>query len=74
VYQTASDIVVESAIAGVDPQDIDVNVTTDSISIRGSRKREKTVKDEDYLYQECYWASSAARSSFLRKLIRKAQR
>jgi HSP20 family protein len=55
VYQTPNDIVVESAIAGVDPQDIDVNVTTDSISIRGSRKREKNVRDEDYLYQECYW-------------------
>jgi HSP20 family protein len=55
VYQTANDIVVESAIAGVDPADIDVNVTSDSISIRGSRKREKNVKDEDYLYQECYW-------------------
>jgi HSP20 family protein len=55
VYQTANDIVVESAIAGVDPHDIDVNVTTDSISIRGSRKREKAVRDEDYLYQECYW-------------------
>jgi HSP20 family protein len=55
VYQTANDIVVESAIAGVDPHDIDVNVTTDSISIRGSRKREKPVRDEDYLYQECYW-------------------
>ncbi|HEY5221239.1 MAG TPA: Hsp20/alpha crystallin family protein [Candidatus Paceibacterota bacterium] len=55
VYQTANDIVVESAIAGVDPDDIDVNVTTDSISIRGSRKREKNVRDEDYLYQECYW-------------------
>jgi len=55
VYQTASDIVVESAIAGVDPDDIDVNVTSDSISIRGARKREKAVRDEDYLYQECYW-------------------
>jgi HSP20 family protein len=55
VYQTPNDIVVESAIAGVAPDDIDVNVTTDSISIRGSRKREKTVRDEDYLYQECYW-------------------
>ena len=55
VYQTANDIVVESAIAGVAPDDIDVNVTTDSISIRGSRRREKTVRDEDYLYQECYW-------------------
>lgn len=55
VYQTPNDIVVESAIAGVAPDDIDVNVTTDSISIRGSRRREKTVRDEDYLYQECYW-------------------
>jgi HSP20 family protein len=55
VYQTANEIVVESAIAGVDPADIDVTVTTDSISIRGSRKREKNVRDEDYLYQECYW-------------------
>ena len=53
VYQTANDIVVESAIAGVAPDDIDVNVTTDSIAIRGSRKREKAVRDEDYLYQEC---------------------
>ena len=55
VYQTPSDIIVESAIAGVDPEDIDVNVTADSISIRGARKREKTVREEDYIYQECYW-------------------
>jgi HSP20 family protein len=55
VYQTPNDIVVESAIAGVAPDDIDVNVTSDSIAIRGSRKREKNVRDEDYLYQECYW-------------------
>jgi HSP20 family molecular chaperone IbpA len=55
VYQTPNEIVVESAIAGVAPEDIDVDVTTDSISIRGSRKRDKAVRDEDYLYQECYW-------------------
>src|SRR5271154_2630984 len=33
VYQTATEIVVESAIAGVKADDIDVNVTADSISI-----------------------------------------
>lgn len=55
VYQTAGDIVVESAIAGVRPDDIDINVTNDSITIRGERKREHTIKDEDYFYQECYW-------------------
>jgi HSP20 family protein len=55
VYQTADEIVVESAIAGVHPDDLDITVTTDSISIRGNRAREKNVRDEDYLYQECYW-------------------
>jgi len=59
VYQTPSDIVVESAIAGVRPEDIDIQVTADSISIRGSRHREKEVGDEDYLYQECYWGRFA---------------
>jgi HSP20 family protein len=59
VYQTASEIVVESAIAGVGPGDIDVNATADSVTIRGSRKRAKTVRDEDYLYQECYWGKFA---------------
>lgn len=55
VYQTANHIVVESAVAGVEPEDIDIHVTSDSVTIRGSRRREKTIKDEDYLYQECYW-------------------
>lgn len=59
VYQTPDDIVVESAIAGVKPEDIDVNVTSDSISIRGARHREQEVGDDDYLYQECYWGRFA---------------
>jgi len=59
VYQTPNEIVVESAIAGVRAEDIDVHVTTDSVTIRGSRKREKAVKDEDYIYQECYWGKFA---------------
>jgi HSP20 family protein len=59
VYQTADDIVVESAIAGVKPEDIDVNVTSDSISIRGARHHEQEVRESDYLYQECYWGRFA---------------
>ena len=59
VYQTPNDIVVESAIAGVRPDNIQVHATTDSLTIRGSRRREKPVKDEDYIYQECYWGRFA---------------
>jgi len=55
VYQNAEEIIVESAVAGVDPEDLDINVTSDSISIKGIRHRDKEVKDHDYFYQECYW-------------------
>ncbi len=55
VYQTTSEIVIESAVAGVDADDLDIDVTTDSVSIVGRRKRDKQIKDGDYIYQECYW-------------------
>ncbi len=59
VYQTPADIIVESAIAGVRPEDIDINVTPDSIVIRGSRERVRRAEGEDYIYQECYWGRFA---------------
>jgi len=55
VYQTPTEIVVESAIAGVSPEDIDIDVSNDSITIRGERHHEEKIKEEDYFYQECYW-------------------
>ena len=58
VYQTPTEIVVESAVAGVDPdKDLDINVTADSVTIKGQRRRERQVKSEDYFYEECYWGN-----------------
>lgn len=55
VYQTPEEIIIESPIAGVDPDNLDVSITAESVTIRGSRSRDKKIKDEDYFYQECYW-------------------
>ncbi len=55
VYQTPGEIVIESAVAGVKPEDLDIDVTNDSVTIRGKRHREKEIKDEDYISRECYW-------------------
>lgn len=55
VYQTASDIVIESPIAGVDPENLDVQVSQDAVAIRGERRRGSEERGKDYLYQECYW-------------------
>ena len=55
VYQTPEEIVVESTIAGVKGDDIDVDVTSERVTIRGERSREEIIQDGDYYYQECFW-------------------
>jgi len=57
VYQTESDIVIKSTIAGVKPEDLDVAINNDMVTIRGERKNEEMVGSENYYYQECYWGS-----------------
>lgn len=57
VYQTSNDIVIKSTIAGVKPEDIDVSITNDMVTIKGKRQKDEEIKTEDYFYQECYWGS-----------------
>lgn len=55
VYQTPNEIVIMSTIAGVSPEDIDITMANDMITIKGNRKKSEEVTEEDYYYQECYW-------------------
>jgi len=55
VYQTEKAIVVKSTIAGVKPEDIDISINNDLLTIRGVRKVTDEVANENYFYQECYW-------------------
>jgi len=55
VYQTPTSIIVESAVAGVNPEDLDISITSDSVSVRGKREKMEKVEEKDYLFQECYW-------------------
>ena len=57
VYQTPNEIVIKSTIAGVRPENIDITITNDMITIKGSRQKDEEVKAEDYYYQECYWGA-----------------
>lgn len=57
VYQTDNDIVIKSTIAGVKPEDLDVSINNDMVTIRGERKNEEKVEGENYYYQECYWGT-----------------
>jgi HSP20 family protein len=55
VYNKGNAIVVEAPIAGVNSDAIDIHITSESLTIRGKRHREHTIKDKDYFFQECYW-------------------
>lgn len=57
VYQTDTEIVIKSTIAGVKPEDLDVSISNDMITIKGDRKNEEVVDDNGYYYRECYWGS-----------------
>jgi HSP20 family protein len=57
MYQTKDNVIVKSTIAGVRPEDIDITVANDMLTIKGARKKEETVTGDDYFYQECYWGN-----------------
>jgi HSP20 family protein len=59
VYETPTSFVIKSAVAGVTPENLDIAITNESVSIRGSREEDEKLKNGTYLYQECYWGKFA---------------
>ena len=57
VYQTSDMLVIKAMIAGVRPEDLDISITRDMVTIKGKREEEKTAKDDDYFIRELYWGS-----------------
>lgn len=57
VYQTPSDIVIQSMIAGVHPDNLTITITRDSVTIRGKREENKSVNEDNYFIQELYWGT-----------------
>ncbi len=57
VFQDDENIIIQSTIAGVSPDDLDVSITNDMVTIRGERRQQYDVDHEDYFYQECYWGT-----------------
>ena len=62
IYQTSSDLVIQSAVAGVDLKDLDISIDKDLILIKGKRNKPSKEKG-DYFCKECYWGT------FSRKII-----
>jgi len=63
VYETENDIVVQSTIGGIKPENLDISIENDMVTIRGNREHLVEKEGKNYIYQECYWGS------FARKII-----
>lgn len=57
VYDDGSHFVVQSTLAGVRPEDLDVSLQNDALVIRGMRKRPQEVHDDRFYARELYWGS-----------------
>lgn len=57
MYQTPNEVVVQAMIAGVKPEDLDVSITKDMITIKGKRQRIREMVEDNYYYKELYWGS-----------------
>ena len=55
IYQTDDEIVILSAVAGVDEKDINISVTDEVLTIKGKRHLDIQIPEEDYLTKECFW-------------------
>ncbi|MFH1181243.1 MAG: Hsp20/alpha crystallin family protein [bacterium] len=54
VYQTANDLVIQSAIAGIKSENLEITMEKDVLSIKGEREK-PALEQGDYFTKECYW-------------------
>ena len=55
VYQTEEEIVIQSAVAGIKPEGLDITIENDVLTIKGNREKPEEKGERNYFYQECYW-------------------
>ena len=62
LYEEKDDIVVKAELPGIDKNNIEVNLTDHTLTIKGEKKKEEEVKEENY------YRSERSYGSFLRTL------
>ena len=57
MYQTADAIVIRALVAGVSPNDLDIAITRDMVTIKGMREEYQESSDDNYYHRELFWGS-----------------
>ncbi|OGD61348.1 hypothetical protein A3A71_00535 [Candidatus Berkelbacteria bacterium RIFCSPLOWO2_01_FULL_50_28] len=56
-YQDEDNIYIKAPIAGVSVEDLEISITDEVVTIKGTRRNEGDLARESYFVQECYWGS-----------------
>lgn len=57
MYQTNDAIIIKALVAGVSPNDLDISITRDMVTIRGVREEYQETNDDNYFHRELFWGS-----------------
>ncbi len=57
MFQTRDAIVIRALVAGVSPDDLNISITRDMVTLKGQREEVQEVPDEDYFHRELFWGS-----------------
>ena len=57
MYQTDDYIIIRALVGGITPNELDVSITRDLVTIRGTREEIQETEDENYFHRELFWGS-----------------
>ncbi len=57
MYQTPTEIIIKTMVAGVKPEDLQIAITREMVTIKGTREVHNDLSDGDFFAQELYWGS-----------------
>ncbi len=57
IYDRGDSLVIQSTVAGVKPEDLDVSISSDMVVIKGRRERQEEIREDSYYYKELFWGT-----------------
>ncbi len=57
IYDGGDAIVIQSTVAGVKPEDLDISIMDDTITVKGKRAHTEEVRESNYYYKELFWGT-----------------
>ena len=57
MYHTGDSIVIRALVAGVSPEDLDIAITRDMVTIKGVRDEYQETENNNYFHRELFWGS-----------------